>query len=126
MNAPSPMSQFCGSVRFGAIRGVDWNDSVALTATALEHGNPVTRALDLANSFQTFVIEQGKGVQPIRLGTVSGEILVVDATRGWVQIYVPGLRVAPWQLGEWPYIWRLFRPGEIRQIATGTVRITDR
>lgn len=125
MNAPlrklSPRS-----LRFGAIQGVDWNDTLALTSTALEHGNPVTRALDLTGTFQTFVIEQGAGVAPIALGTLSGDLLIADAARGWVQIYVPGLRVASWRLGEWPFRWRLFRPGDVTQIATGTVLITDR
>lgn len=114
------------SLRFGIVRDVDWNDTVQLTQTTLQFGEPVTQALDLTNSFQTFVLEQGAGVKPIALGTASGEILIADQEQAWIQIFVPAARVASWRLGTWPFLWRLFRPGEVRQIASGTVLISER
>ena len=126
MNAPFPMPVPSARLRFGAVRGVDWNDTLQLTSTTLEHGNPVTRPLSLDNTFQAIVIDQGKGVTPIGLSSVAGDILIADAEQAWVQIYVPGLRIASWLLGTWPFQWRLFRPGAITQIAAGTVLITER
>lgn len=114
-------------LRFQAIRGVDWNDTLQLTSTALEHGNSVTRPLDLTNSFQTLVIERGPGIDPIALGTIGGDLLIADPSQSWVQIFVPGLRIdASWPLGEWAFRWRLFQAGSVRQIAAGMVLITER
>ncbi len=91
----------------------DWNDSVQLR----EAGVP----MDLTGATIELSVRPAydDDFLALFLSSALGDVLMDDAGRGCLQIYVPGWRVATVPAGRWVFVMRILKAGEAREVARG-------